>query len=83
MYKKLYIYISLLICFNNGYSQNSFVEINNTGSIDQTWLLFRTYREDHKAELKYLASELINNNINLGDTIFSIGFEIFDRANFK
>ena len=81
MYKKLYIYISLIICFNNGYSQNSFIEINNTGSIDQTWLLFRTYREDHKAELTYLASELINNNINLGDTIFSIGFEIFDRAN--
>ncbi len=81
MYKKLYIFISLLICFSNGHSQNPFVEINNTGSIAQTWLLFRTYREDHKVELTYLASELINNNINLGDTIFSIGFEIFDRAN--
>ena len=82
MYKKLYILFFFLIFFDVSYSQNSFSVINNTGATAQTWKLFRTLYEDHKVKLTYLANELITNNISVGDTIFSIGFEIFDRPEY-
>ena len=79
MYKKLYISLIFIFFCNSSISQN-YLTITNSGTIDNTYRLFRTIAEDHnEVRLSYTANEL--NSISVGDSIFSIGFYVIDRLN--
>ena len=78
MYKKLYISLIFIFFCSSSISQN-YLTITNSGTIDDTYRLFRTIAEDHKVRISYTANEL--NSISIGDSIFSIGFYVIDRLN--
>ena len=79
MYKKLYIFIFLISICKCCISQTSYLNVIPGGSTNETTWLFRTWYEDHTVKLNYSSTEI--NSISIGDTIFSIGFFITDRAN--
>ena len=79
MYKKLHIFIFLISICKCCISQTSYLNVIPGGSTNETTWLFRTWYEDHTVKLNYSSSEI--NSISIGDTIFSIGFFITDRAN--